>query len=149
MSHPQDRALAAVRRVRSARERDSLIGLQQALATARQRAEEAELATQRVAAVPGFEAGSVSDFHRHVLHTTVLAADARAAADRANSGRLLADEATGRWQRDRTALRVADLLLERRAEQRAVERARREAAELDDLAAQGWLRARTARGGAR
>ena len=149
MSHPQDRALAAVRRVRGARERDSKIGLQQALATARQRAEAAERATQKVTEVPGFGAGTVGDFHRHVLHTTVLAADARAAADSAESGRLLAEEATGRWQRDRAALRVADLLLERRAEQRAAERARREAAELDDLAAQGWLRARTERGGIR
>ncbi len=149
MSHLQDRGLAAVRRVRGARERDSRIGLQQALAAARQRADEASTAAQRVAQVPVFEAGAVGDFHRHVLHTTTLAAAAGLAADRAEGSRLLAEEASGRWQRERTALRVADLLLERRAEQRAAEQARREAAELDDLAAQGWLRARSEEGRSR
>jgi hypothetical protein len=38
-----------------------------------------------------------------------------------------------------------DGLLERRALARAEERARREARELDDLAAQAWLRERTSR----
>ncbi len=144
MTHPQDRALVAVRRVRAARERDSRIGLQQALVAARTRADEAAAAQQRLRQAPAFAEGSATDLHVHVLHTRLLAADAHAAAERAEAGRLLTEEASAHWQRDRSALRVAELLLERRAEERAAERDRREARALDDLAAQGWLRGRTA-----
>jgi hypothetical protein len=139
--HEQDRALGAVRRVRTAREQDSRIGLQVALATSRQRRREAERANARLVQAPRFGVGSLTEFHGHVLHVTALAQAELLAADRAESSRAVAQEATVRWQRDRTALRVVDLLLERRAEERADERDRREARELDDLAAQGWLRA--------
>lgn len=140
VTHEQDRALGAVRRVRGAREQDSRIGLQQALATSRQRADEAGRARDRLLRAPAFAAGSVTDFQAHVLHLTGLAQRADEAARRADGSRAVADEAARRWQQDRTALRVVDLLLERRAEQRAEERGRREGRELDDLAAQGWLR---------
>lgn len=144
--HEQDRALGAVRRVRTAREQDSRIGLQVALSTSRQRRQEAEHAHTRLVEAPRFAAGSLTDFHSHVLHVTLLAQAEVLAADRAESSRAVAQEATVRWQADRTALRVVDLLLERRAEERAAERGRRETRELDDLAAQGWLRAATGEG---
>ncbi len=141
MSAPEpDRALGAVRRVRDAREQDSRIGLQHALAAARTRDAEAERARARLDQAPAFGTGSVADFRGHVLHVTALAQGEQQAAQRAESSRAVADEATRRWQRDRTELRVVDLLLERRAAERAEERGRREARELDDLAAQGWLR---------
>jgi len=144
--HEQDRALCAVRRVRTAREQDSRIGLQVALSTSRKRREDAEHAHTRLVEAPGFAAGSLTEFHSHVLHVTLLAQADVLAADRAESSRAVAQEATVRWHADRTALRVVDLLLERRAEERAVERGRRETRELDDLAAQGWLRAATGEG---
>ncbi len=142
--HEADRALAAVRRVRAAREQDSRIGLQQALATSRARTAEAERAHDALVEAPVFAAGSLRDFRAHVVHVTALACAEQAAADRAAGSRAVAAEATLRWQRDRARLRVALLLLERRADERARERDRREARELDDLAAQGWLRSATA-----
>jgi hypothetical protein len=45
---------------------------------------------------------------------------------------------------DRQAVRTVELLLERRADERRAELARREAVDLDELASQGWLRNRVA-----
>ena len=73
-----------------------------------------------------------------------MAADQRMTAHNAAMSARVADEARRRWVADRSAVRVAELLLDRRAEARAEERARREAADLDDLAATGWLRRTTA-----
>jgi flagellar FliJ protein len=140
--HEQDRGLAAVRRVRSVREDDSRVGLQRALAETRRKQDEATRLRTALAAAPAFGAGTAADFHRHTQHLAGLAeAGTRAEDDAARSARV-AEEARSRWQHDRTEVRVVDLLLERRSAARAVERARREAAELDDLAAVGWLRRR-------
>ncbi|HEX6515070.1 MAG TPA: flagellar FliJ family protein [Nocardioidaceae bacterium] len=138
--HDTDRALAAVRRVREAREQDSRLGLQQALATSRAREAAAERARVRVEQAPAFGGGTPGDFWLHVRHGAALAQASAEAARQAENGRLVAEEAAGRWRHDRQQVRVADLLLDRRAEERRAERARREQRELDDLAAQGWLR---------
>ena len=143
MSHSQDRGLLAVRRVRTAREHDSLVGLQHALAESRRRAEHADRLRDQVAAAAGFAAGTSIDFRRHTEAITLLAQACQAADDAAATGLRVADEARLRWKRDRTEVRVVDLLLERRAAERAAERTRRETAELDDLAAVAWLRRRT------
>ena len=140
----EDRALAALRRVRDSREQDSRFGLQQALHAVRLRDEEAEVARSRRAATLSFGAGSLADFHAYRTFTAGMARAEEVATDRARSSRLVADEAERRWQHDRQEVRVVDLLLERRAQQRRAERARREAAELDDLATQSWLRRRSA-----
>ena len=140
--HQQDRGLTAVRRVRSARETDSRIGLQQALAALRERDAEAARAADRLAQAPRFGAGSTTEFAAYLMHAGALAQDRVRTDQAATSARTVADEATRRWQQDRTAVRAVELLLERRDAERAAELARREAAELDDLAAQGWLRRR-------
>lgn len=142
-----DRGLNAVRRVRNSREQDSRYGLQHALNAVRRRDAEVEQARARRAGAVSFAAGSLAEFRSHVARSTGLAELERQAVDRAESSRLVADEATRRWQHDRQQVRVVDLLLERRGEQRAQERARREAHELDDLATQAWLRARSAEEG--
>jgi flagellar FliJ protein len=145
--HEQDRGLAAVRRVRSVREDDSRVGLQRALAETRRKQEEATRLRTALATAPTFAAGTVADFKRHTQHLAGLAeAGTRAEDDAARSARV-AEEARSRWQHDRTEVRVVDLLLERRSAARAVERARRETAELDDLAAVGWLRRRNEEAG--
>ena len=136
----QDRALSAVRRVRAVRENDSRIGLQHALAESRRRAEEAERALQAVATAPAFAEGTVAQFLGHTQRLTGLAGASRSAEDAAATSSRVAEEATRRWQHDRTEVRVVDLLLERRAAERAAERERRLVAELDDLAAVGWQR---------
>jgi hypothetical protein len=135
-----DRSLTAVRRVREARERDSRLGLQRALAASRQRDAEARQAAARLAAEPAFGSGTPIDLTAHVARTTWLAAEQADAVRRADASRAVAAEAAHHWQLDRQQVRVVDLLLDRRARARAEERARREARELDDLAAQGWLR---------
>lgn len=143
MTVRHDAALNAVRRVRAVRENDSRIGLQRALSQSRERAELAERADARIRDTAGFESGGVADFHAHVGRLAALA-DARAAAQHsAEVAQRVAAEATRRWQQDKTEVRVAELLLERRAAERAAERERRNRAELDDLAAVGWLRRRT------
>lgn len=140
MSRRHDAALNAVRRVRAVRENDSRIGLQRALAESRDRAGLAAEADERVRTAAPFDAGAVTDFHVHVARGAALA-DARAEAQRsAELAERVAAEATRRWQHDRTEVRVAELLLERRAAERAAEAERRTQAELDDLAAVGWLR---------
>lgn len=141
-THDQDRGLTAVRRVRSARESDSRIGLQHALAETRRKQAEAVRLRTLLETTPGFETGSVVDFRQHTQRLTGLAEAGTRAEDAAATSARVADEASSRWQHDRTEVRVVDLLLDRRAAARAAERARREAAELDDLAAVGWLRRR-------
>jgi flagellar protein FliJ len=145
-THEQDRALTAVRRVRSARESDSRIGLQHALAETRRKQEQAALLEARLDGATAFAAGTAADFQLHVQLLAALADAGRRAREAAAAGERVADEATRRWQHDRTEVRVVDLLLERRATDRAAERGRREAAELDDLAAAGWLRRSTGEG---
>lgn len=146
--HDDDRGLAAVRRVRVARENDSRIGLQHALGDRRTTAAAAARAQERLVTAAPFGTGGAAQFHLHRQVLTALADDRRSTADAAAVSDRVADEARRRWVADRTSVRVADLLLERRAEARAAERLRRETADLDDLAAAGWLRRATAETGA-
>jgi flagellar biosynthesis chaperone FliJ len=139
-AHEQDRGLTAVRRVRSARESDSRIGLQRALAEARARDEAAAQAAERISSVPAFGGGDARDFQLHRQLVNGLADHKRRAEESAAASHRVAEQARLHWLRDRTAVRTVDLLLERRAEVRGVERGRRETAQLDDLAASGWLR---------
>jgi flagellar FliJ protein len=140
--HEQDRALHAVRRVRDVREQDSRFGLTVALGSAEKKEAAVEDATRRLDAAGSFAAGSVSDFQAHVDRMAGLVTLQSRAVAAADASRLVADEAQRRWQRDRQQVRVVDLLLERRAAERAEQLARREAAQLDDLATQAWLRKR-------
>jgi flagellar FliJ protein len=142
--HPEDRALNAVRRVRDAREQDSRFGLRHALTAVRERDAEVEHVARRRAEVGPFAQGTVADFTAHLAHLGALAALEQRAVEDARDSRLVAEESTRRWQGDRQRVRVVDVLLERRAQERREERARRETRELDDLASQSWLRRRTA-----
>jgi flagellar export protein FliJ len=135
-----DRGLNAVRRVREVRERDSRIGLQQALLAARAREAEAEAARARLAAAPHFGSGSAAEYQAFVLRVTALAESVLERQEELRRTTAVAEEARRRWGIDRQAVRTVGLLLERRAEERLQEAARREAADLDELAAQGWLR---------
>jgi hypothetical protein len=138
----EDRALNAVRRVRGSREQDSRLGLRHALDAAQRREAELVAARARRSSISGFTTGTPADFARHLAHAGAVAGLEAQAAERVESSRVVADEAIRRWQQDRQRVRVVDLLLERRAEQRDKERRRREDRVLDDLAAQVWLRHR-------
>ncbi len=138
-----DRALAAVQRVRRAREQDSRLGLAAALAEQARREQAAALAAGRLVDATPFQSGSVGDFLVRAAHGARLAADTAAARARADRAGTVAAESMHRWRRDRVATRVVELLLERHAAQRRADRARVEARELDDIAGQAWLRRST------
>lgn len=144
MSAAADRGLTAVRRVREARERDSRVGLQQALAATRQRTAEAEASRARLEAAPSFRSGSAEEYRAYSLLVRALAESVVEKEEAVRRSTAVADEARRRWGMDRQAVRTVELLLERRAEERRADRARRESADLDELAAQGWLRNRLA-----
>jgi flagellar FliJ protein len=137
-----DPGLHAVRRVRSARERDSRLGLQQALEATRAREAAAAHSRERLEAAPGFTAGTAEEYRTYTRLVRALAEGDTTTQEQARTSRTVAEEARRRWGMDRQALQVVESLLARRAEERRHDRARCEAAELDELAAQGWLRNR-------
>jgi len=139
-----DRGLKAVRRVREARERDSRIGLQHALATTGRREEDAARSRARLETAPAFAGGSADEYRLHALRGAGLAGEVARTEELLRSSRAVADEARRRWAGDRQAVRVVELLLERRAAERRAERARLGARDLDELAGQAWVRARVA-----
>lgn len=143
--HEQDRALGSVERVRGIREQDSRVNLQAALSAHAAHAAAVEAARLLLHRHPDFGHGTVQEFHAHRAMVTAMADDLERRRVTADASRIAAESARGRWQDDRTRLRAAQMLLERRAMARRTERERRETAELDDLAAQGWLRRHAAR----
>lgn len=141
---PEDRGMLAVRRVRSVRETDSRIGLQQAVAE--RRAAGARVSDLRARlSTAGRDQGSEATTAAFLAGRAALlsmSSSLREAEEAWETSRTLTDSARDRWQVDRTRLEAIDLLLERRARARRAERLRAEERELDDLAGQRWLRAR-------
>jgi flagellar protein FliJ len=139
-THAADRGMRAVERVRSVRERDSRLGLQEAAAERdRQQARLAAL-EERLRSTPTFGEGGSGSFV--ALRDSLLSlgeAIGRARQDVAAAQRI-AETSHAHWTQDKTRLSAVENLLERRAEARRAERARREARELDDIAAQLWTR---------
>lgn len=138
--HTEDRGLAAVARVREVRETDSRIGLQQVLAE--QAALTARLAQlgavlESAGVEPVCSPGALLAQRSALANVGVLAGETRSTLA---TTEVVADEARVRWGADRARLAAVELLLERRAAGRRTERARREAREADDLAAQRWAR---------
>jgi flagellar protein FliJ len=137
-----DAGLKAVARVRGVRERDSRIGLQQALAITAGRENAQDAAQRRLDEAPAFVHGSSTDYHAQRAALAALAAAVRRTEELAASSRTASEEARWRWQRDRSRLRAVESLLERRAEARRADVLRREGHELDDIAGRLWLRRR-------
>ncbi|WP_110208260.1 flagellar export protein FliJ [Nocardioides daejeonensis] len=132
--------LAGVVRVRSVRERDSRLGLAQALREQRAAEQAAAGLRDTLRDTPAFGSGSIREFLAHTTHLDALG-HAIAQADRdVLLARGIADAARIHWQGDRSRLRAVEMLRERRAESRRLEVARKQAAQLDDLATQRWSR---------
>ena len=137
----QDRGMRAVARVREVRERDSRVGLLQALTNVRTR--EDQLTELRTA----LDQASVRDadtldafvVSRHLL--AAMAVAVREAEQRLDASRTVAVEAHHRWQADKARVRAIEHLLEERALRRAEEADRAEVRETDDIV--GRLHART------
>lgn len=142
--HHADRGLSAVARVRSVRETDSRIGLQQMLS------EEAAV-TRRLVGLEGQVAGvpaqAITTPGALLARGTALAnlgVLIRETRSEADTAAIVTAEARARWSTDKSRLSAVEHLLARRAEARRTEEARRDARDADDLAAQRW--ARTSRG---
>jgi flagellar export protein FliJ len=139
-THPADRGLAAVARVREVRERDSRLGLVEALADLRAR--EARVAELEAALRQhgSFVSGDMATFV--ALRESLVALRESLVADRATLAvaQTVAMDADARWQADRSRLGAVEGLLDRRADERRVERRRADDKDLDEVASQGWLR---------
>jgi flagellar FliJ protein len=137
--------LLAVARVRAVRERDSRIGLQQALHEQRQHADRAAEARQRIENAESFTSCSAASFLALRASLDALGEVLRDAEDEVATSRTVSEAAYGHWLQDKTRLSAVDLLLERRAEVRRVEMLRRDARDFDEVSAQMWQRREAAR----
>lgn len=140
--HPEDAGMLAVRRVRSVREQDSLVGLQRAVAERRAAGSRLAALRQTAARQQQFDVGDMAAFFSARTAMAALTAQISAAEEAWSASTLLLDTANARWQQDRARLEAIDLLLRRREQTRAAEARRREAQVLDEAAAQRWLRDR-------
>jgi flagellar export protein FliJ len=137
---PEDRGLGAVARVREVRERDSRLGLAQAIGEQQHLAGVLHDLERSLRSRDAAAAGSAQDFV--VLRTSLTllgAAIGDARRDLATAGEVTA-AALDRWRQDKTRLSAVEGLLDRRAEERRVHRAREEAKELDEVAGRLWQR---------
>lgn len=142
MSTKHDAGLHAVARVREVRERDSRQGLSTAISEHATVEHGVQLLEQQLAGQPGFVSGSSITYLADRSHALAVgeALIGRREDMRVSASVLAA--ATVHWRSDRSRLEAVTMLLARRAEQRRAERARKEAAQLDDAATQGWMRRR-------
>lgn len=141
-----DAGMRAVARVRHVHEQDSRLGLAQALAEERACVTELEsLRSSLEGSLPDISGtGTFVAFRQSCLALGTRMGPLRAEIAWRHT---VAEEARARWQGDKTRLRAVEMLLERRAEERAAQKRHVEARELDDIAAIGWLRRRNAAGG--
>ena len=100
--HSHDPGLHAVARVRGVRERDSRIGLQQALRVTAQREADAVQAQAQLDGAAPFVQGTSAQFHAQRAALAALAAQVQRSLDLAAASRATTDEARRRWQHDRT-----------------------------------------------
>jgi flagellar protein FliJ len=140
MSNHPDAGMLAVARVRSVRERDSRLGLQQAMDE--QRRHEAHLTElgRRLDDAMRFDGGSVASFLSVRAGYQALTHEIGSVTAEVQSARTITESARDHWRRDKTRLSAVERLLERRAEERRAERRRLEARELDDIVSQRWQR---------
>lgn len=143
----QDAGMRAVARVRGVREQDSRVGLQQALREQRRHEDDAAEARDRLSRADTFAVGSAASFVALRASLEALGEVMRTAEKDTEASRTISEAAYARWQQDRTRVSAVEVLLERRAAARRAEQARREARDLDEVAAQLWQRRESADGG--
>ncbi|UDY24066.1 flagellar export protein FliJ [Nocardioides sp. Kera G14] len=144
-----DRGLSAVARVRGVKESESLLVLQHALIEQREREERlAQLQAQlRAAAALEAEilgAGTPGALLTLQMNLGQLNDSIQQARSEIAVAEHITESARSRWESDKTQLSAVEQLLERRADERRVERDRLIAKDADDLAGQAWARNREA-----
>jgi len=132
--------LGAVARVRGVRERDSRLGLVQALAEVREREADVRRLEDAVRAHGSFVSGDMATFVALRQSLAALRHEASESRRRLESAQGLAVDADSRWRTDRTRLGAVEGLIERREAEERAERARIAARDLDEVATQAWLR---------
>ena len=141
MSRPSSaRRLGVVARVRGVRERDSRLGLVEALEeerTARTRASDLQ---RQLTEVRAFGAGDLAAFAARQRRVTALSEALVAARAALEGAHLLAEAARDRWRTDRSRLAAVESLIERREETLRRELRRREDKQLDAAAEDLWRR---------
>jgi flagellar export protein FliJ len=132
--------LGVVARVRGVRERDSRIGLVEALEEERT-AEARVLALQeQLTAMSSFEAGRLAEFAARQRAVTALGEALTAARSRLDSARVVALAAREQWRTDRSRLAAVETLIEHREAEQRQEQRRREDRRLDAVAEDLWRR---------
>ncbi len=140
MKTNDDRGMKAVARVREVRERDSRIGLLQAMATLREREDRLAELQRALAEAQEPQAGTADDFVVARSLLTSMAVSVREAERGVETARTVATDAQARWQSDKARLRAIRHLIKERALQRADAARRAEIRDIDDIV--GSLHAR-------
>lgn len=144
MSTHHDPGLRVVARVRGVRERDSRIGLVEALTEERAARTRVADLEARLGEIATHESGDVVSFVTRQQHVDALVQALAAGHVGVESAQLVALAARDRWRTDRSRLAAVESLLERRAAVRLHERRRREGRELDAVGEELWRRRRAA-----
>jgi flagellar biosynthesis chaperone FliJ len=139
--------MRAVARVRELRERDSRLGLQQAAAEEQAQARRLLDLEARIADAARAGQGSTDDFRRARQHLSLLGELAVGTERALASAETVTAAAMSHWQADRTRLGAVELLLDRRARDRADTDLREEHRRLDEVATLHWQRQQTLRDG--
>jgi flagellar export protein FliJ len=132
--------LRVVARVRGVRERDSRLGLVEALGEEREAAARVEALQQQLTTVTAFEAGDLAAFTSRQRTVTTLADALTLARASLDSSRVVAEAARDRWRTDRSRLAAVESLLERREAEHRHEQRRQEDRRLDAVAEDLWRR---------
>ena len=135
-----DRGMRAVERVRGVRERDSRIGLQQALVEQERHRARLVALEDRLASASGWQEGDTWAYLALRGSLTALGEAIGEAGKSLEAATQISRSAHAHWSSDKTRLSAVESLLERRAEARRAEIARVEVRELDDISAQLWIR---------
>lgn len=142
MTQQHDAGLNAVARVRGAREQDSRIGLQQAMAELREREVKVAALRQQLADIEHPAELAASDFVIHRERVRAFVQEVDQAQEDAQSATAVAAAARAHWAVDKARLSAVEMLLERRAVERRDEQRRQEDRDLDEVVTQQWLRNR-------
>lgn len=132
--------LRVVARVRGVRERDSRLGLVEALGEERQAEARVVALQEQLASVKAFEAGDVASFATRQRSVAALADALTLARAALDSAHVVALAARDRWRSDRSRLAAVESLIDRREAEQRREQRRLEDRRLDAVAEDLWRR---------
>ena len=132
--------LSVVARVRGVRERDSRLGLVEALDEEREAEARVVALQEQLATVKAFEAGDVASFATRQRSVAALADALTLARAALDSAHVVALAARDRWRSDRSRLAAVESLIDRREAEQRREQRRLEDRRLDAVAEDLWRR---------